>query len=82
MEGTMKDSHLGAKAHLPAHRQLNCRIGRTIAIPQPIGDNPLAQMDMLDDIPPVHFLVEAFEREFGRAKQVPETGRVLDFDRK
>ena len=81
MEGTMKDSQLGAKAHLRAHRQLNCRIGRTIAIPQPIGDNPLA-LDMLDDIPPVHFLVEAFEREFGRAKQVPETGRVLEFDRK
>jgi hypothetical protein len=65
---------------LPEHRQLNCRIGRTIAIPQPIGDNPLA--NMLDDIPSVHFLVEAFEREFGRAKRVKETGRVLGFDRK
>ena len=70
-----------AAARLSEKRQLNCRIGRTIAIPQPIGDNPL-KMDMLDDIPPVHLLVEAFEREFGRANRLPETGRVLDFDRK
>ena len=78
----MKQPRIGASARLPQNRQLNCRIGRTIAIPQPIGDNPLAQLDMLDDIPPVHILAEAFEREFGSANRRADSGRVLDFERK
>jgi hypothetical protein len=81
MEGTMTHSQLGASAHSLRNRKLNCRVGRIIAIPQPIGENPLANLDMLDDIPPLHILVEAFEREFGSSK-VEETGRVLDFERK
>ena len=77
----MSHTQLGATARLSQKHQLNCRIGRTISIPQPNGENPLA-LEMLDDIPPVHILAEAFDREFGNAKRNGETAKVLDFGRK
>ena len=75
----MSHSRLGATARLAGTRHLNCRVGRVIAIPQPVGTNPLAQFEMLDDIPPVHILAEAFDREF-HATRHSEIGRLLDFE--
>jgi hypothetical protein len=65
----MRYSRLARTVRLQQSSQLNCRVGRVIAVPRLIRERRLASLDMLDDIPPVHIQAEAFA--------TPKTRRVM-----